>query len=86
MTALGEAILIIPAKLLKDGATVKEVAQALDAAEKDAEAENRDRDAEHPEEPAAPAEPNAGNAEVEVYDRNQRLIISKGAIRVERAG
>ena len=84
MTALGEAILIIPAKLLKDGATVEEVAQALDAAEKDAEAENRDHDAEHPEEPAAPAEPNAGNAEVEVYDGNQRLIISEGAIRVER--
>lgn len=80
MTQLGEAILIVPAKVLKDGASIAEVSAAVEEIARDAEAQNRDVDALDSEALEMGADSGAGDG-VEIVG-NQRLLVSEGGLRV----
>lgn len=74
MTEKGEAILIVPAKILRDSSiTIEEVGDTIDQVAREAEAQNRDE---------APVDEVVGN-EVQLYDGNQVLVIAEGGVRIE---
>ena len=81
MTTLGEAILIVPAKLLKGVVNAKEVEVLIDVAANEHEAQNEDN--------APTVQDGVDNAlestadDIQVSDGNQRLRIGDGGVRVE---
>ena len=77
MTTLGEAILIIPAKLLKDGATSEDIAEAISAAVKDGEALNQDNGADSDE--TAPPVADGNSAE----EGQPVVLVADGGHRME---
>lgn len=77
MTTFGEAILIVPAKLIKDGLTQEEVAGTLEESAQAAEAENGETGGQDMLASAASADG------VQIHDGDSTVLVTEGGFRLE---